>query len=145
MNALSAISRVLFGRMTICTHAGALVGIIAGFVIGFAVSETARRPSWEEIIAIGSLSGLTAWLLVVLFFGLLLHYGVRPIAVPALINALLIGILTTFFGGLMPSPLLAILIGLIIGLIVGALLCTLCRIITTRCKKYRSEILVARK
>jgi len=103
--------------------AGGITGLLFGLVqLGgpgavFPVIEAAKT---------GILLGLVAWVVILVVVGLWLHYGLRPIALPALLNALVAAVLTVLIASPLRIPLLDVWIGLLVGTLVGATLCRLC-------------------
>jgi len=121
---------VLLGRLlasvSVCAAAGAIDGILTGFVFGLFRDEFANQPRPASKLLIGALILAGAgWAVVLFVVGVLYRFGIRAIAIQALITALITSVATVF---IVNAHLAAVgaLIGLIVGLIVGTLLCKLC-------------------
>lgn len=124
MPALFALARALFGKLSLCALAGGIVGAVAGFLFGLVLPlyppSTLTLP---DVLKAGVVLGLAGWLLVLMVIGVWLRYGMAAIAAPALVNALLTGVLTVAFNDLAQLPAAATLIGIVIGIFVGTVLC----------------------
>ncbi len=123
MNALVA---RLLASMSVCAAAGAIDGILTGFIFGLVRDEFSGQPRPVGKLLLGALilAGV-GWLVILFVIGILYRYGVWAIALQSLITALITSIATVF---VVNAHLQAVgaLIGLLIGLIVGSLLCLLC-------------------
>ncbi|WP_436294722.1 hypothetical protein [Variovorax sp. LjRoot178] len=111
---------------SLCAASGAIAGGTAGFLFGLAQMLSTTPLSISDAIQVGILLGLFAWVALLLLIGIWLHYGVRGIALPALITSLLSAVLTVMISTRFPHPLADLWIGLLVGTIVGAALCALC-------------------
>jgi hypothetical protein len=127
MKTLFKILGAPFANLPFCSLAGVIVGSFSGFVVAvFELENPAMVLASQQLVAIGLLLGVTGFLLVLYFLGLLMRYGVATIFWPALANALITALLTVFFTNWLHKPALEGLVGLLIGILVGALLCWLC-------------------
>jgi hypothetical protein len=128
MGAIFRFIGAVFSRLSICSLVGVIAGSFAGFAFAiFEKDHPGLSLSTQQLFAIGLLLGVTGFLLVLYFVGLLLRYGIGPIFWPALVNSLLTALLTVFFAYWLKMPALYAVAGLLIGVVVGALLCRLCR------------------
>lgn len=129
MRALFAMLGVPFSRLPFCSRTGAIAGSLAGFLMAlFLLENPTMMLNLQQLVMIGILLGITGLLWVLLFFGLLLQYGVGQIFWPAFANALAAAILTVLVAYWLEMPAAAGLVGLLIGILVGALLCWLCHV-----------------
>jgi len=128
MKALFALAKAIFGKLPICSLVGAIIGSIAGFFFGMLQSQLVLPVlPMIDVLRMGLLLALVGWLIVLLIVGVWLRYGVKAIALQALINAILTAVLTVFANNLIQKPIFATLIGLLIGILVGYILCWYCR------------------
>jgi uncharacterized membrane protein YeaQ/YmgE (transglycosylase-associated protein family) len=112
---------------SLCAAAGAMVGGFAGVVMGLLLSPPhAFTLTASETWKAGLLLGLVGWVILLIVFGLWLHYGMSQIAGPSLLNALLSAVLTVWVCRALHVPILDTLIGLLVGTLVGWILCQLC-------------------
>lgn len=142
IKALVALGRLLFGKLSLCALAGALVGAGAGGVLGlYLVGVPSPALSAGQILQLGALLGLLGWLVVLLIIGLWLRYGARRIALPSFVTAMFTAVLTVYFNLLVGQPVLATLVGLVVGILVGTVLCWLwCRFSDDRVWKVTSDV-----
>ena len=127
MSAIISLAGALFGRLSFCALNGAIVGAIAGFLIGLLQGEHAQPLAAAEVLGVGVTLGLLGWAFILIVVGMWLHYGSSAVAWPALINALLTAVLTVWVNNLVDLQTIATLIGILIGILVGTVLCRLCR------------------
>lgn len=113
-------------QRSLCAVTGALSGGIAGSFFGLFQAASAAALTSHEVIQMGILLALIAWACILVIIGLWLHFGVRAIALPALLTAVLVSIVTVAIANRVHIPFLAVWIGLLVGTIIGALLCRLC-------------------
>lgn len=119
---------LLFGKLPFCSVAGALVGVIAGTLLGLCEAALpAGMPSLGDVVATALALGLLGWFSIILMFGVWLHYGIAQIAPPALPNALLTALLTVWINFLIRMPAIAVPLGMLAGILVGLMLCRFCR------------------
>jgi hypothetical protein len=127
MKALVTLSRVVFGRFSLCALSAAVVGAFSGMVIGLAVLERPESTlGGVEALRVGLLLGAVGWVIILLVVGLWLHYGVRDIALYALGSSLLTAVISTYACLVIATAELFPIVGLVIGLLIGALLCWIC-------------------
>jgi hypothetical protein len=127
MKALHALTKTLFGNLSFCAHIGAIIGAIAGFFFGMLqLLHPGLTLTWSDTFKIGLLLAVVGWLVVLIIVGIWLHYGVRSIAIQALINAIITSVLTVYVNNVIQLPLLSVLIGLMVGILVGSVFCRLC-------------------
>lgn len=122
-----------FARLPFCSLPGAVAGSFAGFIVTlFMLEHPDLTLSPQEQVLLGLMIGITAWLLILLLYGMILQYGIGAIMWPSLLNALLSALLTVFVNLWLARPPIASVLGLLIGILVGALLCRFCRDVTRR-------------
>jgi hypothetical protein len=127
MKALVTLSRVVFGRFSLCALSAAVVGVFSGIVIGLAVLERPESTlGGVEAFRVGLLLGAVGWVIILLVVRLWLHYGVRDIALYALGSSLLTAVISTYACLAIATAELFPILGLVIGLLIGALLCWIC-------------------
>lgn len=127
MGVFVALGQWLFGRLPFCSLVGAFVGVTAGSILGLtldAVPSQGLPPSAP--VALGLLLGGFGWIVVLVFMGLWMRYGIAQIWAPAAINAALTGIVTVLVNLLVRQMVLAPAIGILSGILVGAILCRFC-------------------
>lgn len=135
MRALFAALGAPFARLPFCSLPGAVAGSFAGFIVTlFMLEHPDLVLTPQEQVLLALMIGVTAWLLILLLYGMLLQYGVAAILWPALLNALLSALLTVFVNLWLGRPEVASVLGLLIGVLVGALLCRFCRNFTGRAR-----------
>ncbi|HVG28575.1 MAG TPA: hypothetical protein VM864_02540 [Pyrinomonadaceae bacterium] len=130
MQALVALAKALFGKLSYCSKSGALAGLVAGFFCALGLLQLAETPmslSTTDLFKGGLALGLLAWLVLLLVIGVLLRYGLKQVALFAFIIAVITALLTVFINYAIQVPVLAVLIGLLVGILVGLLLCWFCR------------------
>ncbi|MEK6274343.1 MAG: hypothetical protein AABM30_03310 [Actinomycetota bacterium] len=129
---MNALLYRLIASFGICAAAGAIDGILTGFVFGLFRTAMAHhaRPADKLLLAALILGG-AGWLVVLFVVGVAHRYGIRAIALPALFTSLLTSIATVF---IVNAHLQAVgaLVGLVVGLLVGSLLCALCERLASR-------------
>ena len=127
MKGLVALSRMLFGWMSLCAASGALIGSTAGLILAGLISEFPDIAMTARTVAVAwALLALVGWLVVLLVVGGWLRYGARRVALAALVNALLTTLLVTLANLAIRQVVLAVPGGFVIGAIVGTLLCLVC-------------------
>ena len=127
MKGLVALSRTLFGWMSLCAASGALIGSTAGLVLASLLSEFPHIAMTAQTIAVAwALLALVGWLVALLVVGGWLRYGARRVALAALVNALITTLLVTLANIAIHQVVLAVPIGFAIGALVGTLLCLVC-------------------
>lgn len=116
-------------RLGTCGNAGLIAGVITGgalalldFLEGGALTLTAA-----EALRVWLMLALFAWLLLLFVFVALARWSFGSVAVPALVNALLVGGLTMWICRALDIYHLGLLVGILIGLLIGYLLCGLYR------------------
>lgn len=128
MGALVALARALFGRLGLCAMSGAIVGSQAGYFVGIVLLHLApTTPTAQQLGVAGLILALMGWLVVLLLIGTWLGYGVRRIALPALLNALLVSFITVLLVNGLGLPGWGMLLGFLVGIVIGSLLCKWCR------------------
>ncbi len=116
-------------RRSICALAGGFCGGVAGALLGlYQAADPAFRLSGPEVWQMGLLLALVAWIGVLVVIGLWLHYGLRATALPALVTAVIVSIITVAIANKVHVPPLTVWIGLIVGTLIGAALCAFCRL-----------------
>jgi hypothetical protein len=128
ISAIFALAKAIFGRLSLCSLIGAIVGGISGFLFGLLIGQFGTLVlTGNEILRIGLILAVVGWLAVLLIVGVWLRYRISAIFLISLINAVLTAVLTVYFNYLIQQPILATLIGLLIGILVGVILCWFCR------------------
>lgn len=127
MRAIAAAAAVLFGRLSFCAKIGALIGLLSGLVFGLMQAQNLSVIySVQDLIVIGLVLAVFAWLVVLLVIGLWLRYRFSSFAGAALVNALLTAVLTVVVADLLGRPELSWFVGLVVGILVGLVLCLYC-------------------
>ena len=125
-----------FGRYTrglgTCGGAGLIVGLITGatlmllhFVEGGSLELGGADLFWTALIL-----GVFGWIVVVFIFAVLQRYEMSSVALPILVNALIVSFLTTYLISALEAWEFGWLLGLLVGVLVGRLLCALSRLYT---------------
>jgi hypothetical protein len=128
MGALFGLAKAIFGKFSLCSLIGGIVGAISGFLFGLLLGQFGSLVlTATEIIRIGLLLALFGWLAVLLFVGLWLRYRIATILLPSLIIAVLTAILTIYVNYLIQQPIFATLFGLLLGILIGFIICLFCR------------------
>ena len=130
MKALVALANALFGKLSYCSRSGALAGLVAGFFCALALLQLAETPvsiPAADLFKGGLALGLLAWVVLLLVVGVWLRYGLRQVALFALIISVITAVFTVFINYAIQIPVLAVPIGLLVGILVGLLLCWFCR------------------
>lgn len=128
MQALSKLGQLIFGKLPFCSLIGAMIGIVAGTLIGISQPGLgAVMPALGAVFINSLLLALIGWTTVVIVFGIWLHYGLATIAPPALVNAIITAFLTTWLDLKLHQPALSPLLGMLVGILVGLILCQFCR------------------
>lgn len=118
----------LLARLGVCGNAGVAVGVMSGFVLSL-------LDVTEESVALTSVEALQIWLILALFcwlallgmFTIFVRWTAGSVAVPALVNSLLVTGLTVLITWRTGLYGLAWLIGILVGILIGFLLCQLYR------------------
>ena len=127
MGAFVTLGQWLFGRLPFCSLVGALVGVTAGSLLGLTLdSFPPQGLPPAAVIAAGLMLGGFGWIVVIIFMGVWMRYGVGQIWAPAAVNAALTGVLTVLINLLVRQAVLAPALGIVIGILVGAILCRFC-------------------
>lgn len=118
-------------KLPLCARIGVLHGIIAGFLFSLWRMETAFAPFAANEIAWGvMLLTLLAILCSLFILVIVERYLAAAVFWPALLNAIIVTLLTVFVIKAMPPHqfflLLGLWIGIVVGLLVGFALCRLC-------------------
>ena len=118
-------------RLPLCARVGVLHGLLVGFFFSLWRMETAFAPLAAHEFAWGVLL-LAALALICSLFILVVveRYLAGAVFWPAVVNAILVTLLTMLLINVMPPHrfflLLGLWVGIVIGLFVGLLLCRLC-------------------
>lgn len=124
---LFGVCRRVFERLGFCAMIGAIIGILAGFMIGL-IQRVAPVFDLADIATLGVIFGILLWLFVLFLLVFLLRYRFASVGWAALVNALLTCTLTAIALNTLQTPPLGFLIGGLVGIVVGALFCRLCNI-----------------
>lgn len=128
MQAFSLLGQLIFGKLPFCSLVGALIGIVAGTLLGISQPALgAVMPPLNEVFTNSLLLALIGWITVVIVFGVWLRYGVATIAPPAAVNAIITAFLTTWLDLKIHQPAISPLLGMLVGILVGLILCLFCR------------------
>jgi hypothetical protein len=129
MGQLFTILAAPFRWLPFCCHPGAVIGSLVGLMFGMVQLEhPALTFTLLQLVLTGLSLGVTALLLALFLFGVLLRYGVLQIFWAALLNALVTAVLTVWVDAWLGQPVISALVGLLIGVLVGFILCWLCRL-----------------
>lgn len=121
------LGETLFRSLSFCALAGAMIGVIVGFLFGLVQTAHPAAIFTPFDLTISSLLlALVGFIVVLVIFGVWQRYGVRAIFLPALINALATAFLTVYVNDALRQSLFAAPVGLLIGILVGSVLCALC-------------------
>src|SRR5258705_3236645 len=97
LRAIFPVFGFLFSRLPFCSMGGIIAGSFAVCIMTLFQIEQMQNPlDVKQLLIVALILGFSGFLLILLFLGLLLQYGVSKIFWPALINALLTAILTVF-------------------------------------------------
>jgi hypothetical protein len=123
--AIFLLLKPLMRRIGVCGIAGVIAGSFAGLMLTLLdlVHEHALALTPIERLQVALLLTLAAWVVVLFAFVGLARYRFATVAVPTLLNALLVCLLTVHLAHVLALYALAWLIGLVVGLLVGMLLC----------------------
>jgi hypothetical protein len=128
MGGLFALARALFGHLPLCALAGGLVGVITGFFTGlYEIGNPTLVLSGGDQVRLGLALGLVGWLVVLFILAAWFRYRLGGIALPALVTALLTGVITVLILEALHLPALSVPIGLVAGIAIGFVLCAACR------------------
>jgi MFS family permease len=123
------------GRMTswlgACGNAGLIVGSLVGAVVAFASwaePEDLSPNVWELVALFGLLSAFAWFALLVILVGLL-RMSLRSVALPTLVNTLLVVGLTLIVAWAFEAYDYAWAFGPVIGALIGLALCYLARLL----------------
>lgn len=118
----------LFRRLGTCGTAGVLVGVMTGGILMILdLIEAPLSPTDSEALQIWAVMALAGWLGLIAILVVLARRTAASVAVPALVNAVLVTGLTIYLSRAAKLFPIAWLIGILVGMLVGALLCTLYR------------------
>lgn len=120
------------GRLGECGVAGVIVGAVAGMLLtllywmhGGALTLTTTEL-WYAALVLAAFG----WIVLIFVLVALVRSTFTSVAIPSLVNALLVAVLTTFISYRAGALEWAWLIGMLVGALVGYLLCTLYRQLT---------------
>lgn len=109
----------------LCAAAGGIAGGLSGFVIallqimhGSALLLPATEY-WRTVL----LLTLLAWVIVLVLIGIMLRYGIAPIALPSLFTCFITVVLTVWLVEKIHLPAVAVILGIVIGTVIGLMLC----------------------
>ena len=128
MKKIAEFLEAVFGKLGLCSLVGAVIGGVVGFLFGLlqGAMEGLSLGS-NELLQISLILSIPAWLFVLLLFGIWLKYGVRNIALQAIVNALITSTVTIFILDQLAAPELGTIIGILVGALVGSILCWWCQ------------------
>src|SRR5450759_3263634 len=122
LRAVYSVFGFLFAKLSLCSLAGIIVGSFTGFMMTIIQLEQIPIPHQvASLLLIALMLGFTGFLLILLFLGLLLQYGVLQIFWLSLVNSLITAVLTVFVTITINLPVIYAITGLIIGIFVGAI------------------------
>lgn len=118
-----------FSKLSLCAIAGALVGFITGSLL-FLI-QAMEGPlvfSIAHAFEIGIAFGLLGWIFVLVVIGLWERYRISSIALPSLVSAIIVSLVTVFIENEIPGAASVFFpfIGEIVGLVIGTYSCKLC-------------------
>ena len=114
--------------LPICAQTGAFMGVIAGFTLDLVQPGINFSPTMFELAGAALLITAFVWVATLFLVGVVMRLGTSSIALPALLNALLVSFATVTISPVIKVPGLITVAGLILGALVGAILCALCHL-----------------
>lgn len=120
------------GRLGECGVAGVIVGAVSGMLLTilYWMHGGALTLTTTEVLYVGLVLAAFGWIVLIFVLVALVRSTFSSVAMPSLVNALLVSLLTTFVSYRAGVLEWAWLIGILIGALVGYLLCTLYRQLT---------------
>jgi hypothetical protein len=116
-------------RVGVCGNAGAIVGILAGGAL--ALLDFLEAPlvlADPDALRVWAILALFGWLVLLFVFRAFVRWPLASVALPALVNAILVAGLTVYLARALDLYPLAWLLGWLLGILVGFLLCRLSRL-----------------
>lgn len=115
-------------RLGVCGNAGVAVGIVAGFVLTILdLVDGPLATNDSETLVLWLLLAAFGWLLILFLFTVFVRWTLQSVAIPGLVNSLLVTGLTVLVCRAANLFGLAWLVGLLAGILIGFLLCSLYR------------------
>jgi hypothetical protein len=120
-------------RLGTCGNAGVIVGaVVGGLLTLLDFLDGPLSPTAAELLRLWLLLSIFGWLVLLFVLAGLVRLALGGVALPALINALLVTGLTIWICRILGAWGWAFLIGIAVGILVGALLCGLYRTMLER-------------
>jgi len=110
-----------------CALAGALAGIVVGFLFEMLQFTQPVRFAAADLPQIGLLLGLAGWLTVLLFLGLIAGQADWTMVLPSFVTSAITALLTVVVDNALWQPAASVFVGLIAGFLVGRTLCWACQ------------------
>lgn len=118
-------------RLGVCGNAGVAVGIVTGLVLTLLdLIDGPLDTDDSELVVIWLMLAFFGWLLILFLFTVFVRWSAASVAVPALVNSVLVTGLTVLASRVANLFDLAWLVGLLVGILVGYLLCSLYKQVT---------------
>ncbi len=128
-NLVAAIARRL-RPLGVCANAGLIVGILTGGALSLIdFLEGPLALSLAEALRFWAITALFGWLTLLFIFVALVRWTLSSVALPALLNAVLVSGLTVFLCRALALYGWAWLVGILVGIAIGLLLCRLSRLL----------------
>jgi hypothetical protein len=113
-------------KLGVCGNVGIIIGMLAGTALTLLDLKEggALVLSNADAVKVWALLVLVCWLAVLFFFKVFVRWPLASVAVPTLVNAVLVVGLTVYLSRALDAYFWAWLIGLLAGMLIGFLLCT---------------------
>lgn len=119
----------LLARLGICANGGIIVGMLTGGTVALAeLIHGPLSPTTAELLRIWAVTALAGWIVLLFVLVALARWTFGSVALPALVNAVLVSGLTLFLCRALGLFAFGFWIGIVAGLLVGLLLCGLYRL-----------------
>jgi hypothetical protein len=129
---INAIARLL-KRLGTCGNAGLIVGMLTGGLLALLdFLDGPLAPTLTQIIRLWLVTALFGWLVLLAIFVGLVRWRFSAVALPSLVNAVLVAGLTLLICQALGAFAYAWWIGILVGLLVGRLLCLINNLLQRR-------------
>lgn len=113
-------------RLGVCGNAGVAVGVVTGLVLTLLdLIEGPLGTDNSELVVLWLMLAVFGWLLILFLFTVFARWSAASVAVPAVVNSVLVTGLTILLCRVAGLFGLAWLVGLLVGILVGYFLCSL--------------------